>query len=618
MSTLNFPSNPILNQEYDYPPYKYYWDGMKWKTKSIGYNPVNELRNEVVGSTREAIRRSYQEAGYNLVDGSFELGGTLHSPSDVILHQLSGKAYTWEGTYPDSGYKVVAGTAPTAGSGFVIRSDASLRGELAGSNGAALSLSQIATTYGLDLSSGGAWTNGEIISVGQWRYYNNKIWEPNVDSTTCGAAPDFASFHTVVTWTAPDEIALSSFGVTVDGGDVTTQLSRAINFAKYHSQWLTVVDDIIGTKYVSAALPQMNSSFSAVRLRSINRKLCVLKFDGNGSTIGAAPNGAISYLGGSGQLFGRGIWDITLDGGSTVSPLLVKGFCGLVVENCRYVANVAAVLSNDIGTGTFTEFFNFSNCDIRCNKIFTMKRGAGNDSFHGCGWDDLCIINIGNVTSIIDIGEGDGANRIVWYNAPVGGSIFNHAGPDREFVKYLNSASANNVVSIVGNMRFENTVSVKISASSRVFVCGNLTAIGGRLIFGSALPCDMFDLNDAGSPVFNTKPIRKKFTKAAGTQTVDIGGDSGLGSLYFVSCTAPNYEYQQLIFVVGEISQWITKTATVLQTGRSFNDAGYGAPVPQWSGNKLQLTNANWTSASVTVRVQTLSTSTYDGDTDEW
>ena len=74
MTTLQFPANPVLNQEYDYPPYKYYWDGVKWKTRGIGYNPVNDLRDEVAGSTREAIRRSYQEAGYNLVDGSFELG----------------------------------------------------------------------------------------------------------------------------------------------------------------------------------------------------------------------------------------------------------------------------------------------------------------------------------------------------------------------------------------------------------------------------------------------------------------------------------------------------------------------------------------------------------------
>ena len=47
MATIQFPANPVLDQEYDFPPYKYYWDGVKWKTKGIGYNPVNELRTEV-------------------------------------------------------------------------------------------------------------------------------------------------------------------------------------------------------------------------------------------------------------------------------------------------------------------------------------------------------------------------------------------------------------------------------------------------------------------------------------------------------------------------------------------------------------------------------------------
>lgn len=132
MTTLQFPVNPVLNQEYDYPPYKYYWDGVKWKTKGIGYNPVNELRDEIAGSAREAIRRSYQEAGYNLVDGSFELGGTLQNSSDVLLHQLSGKAYSWGETLPKT---VPAGSTPETAGGVSLtpwadRTDGQLRSDI--------------------------------------------------------------------------------------------------------------------------------------------------------------------------------------------------------------------------------------------------------------------------------------------------------------------------------------------------------------------------------------------------------------------------------------------------------------------------------------------------------
>ena len=64
---------------------------------------------------REALRRSYAEAGYNLVDGSFEAGGTLVNANDVLLQERTGKAFSGPaGT-------VAAGTNPASG-GFVDRS----------------------------------------------------------------------------------------------------------------------------------------------------------------------------------------------------------------------------------------------------------------------------------------------------------------------------------------------------------------------------------------------------------------------------------------------------------------------------------------------------------------
>lgn len=66
-------------------------------------------------SVIEALRRSYAEAGYNLVDGSFEAGGTLVNANDVLLQESTGKAFSGPvGT-------VVAGTNPASG-GFVDRS----------------------------------------------------------------------------------------------------------------------------------------------------------------------------------------------------------------------------------------------------------------------------------------------------------------------------------------------------------------------------------------------------------------------------------------------------------------------------------------------------------------
>lgn len=130
MSELQFPKDPIVGQEYDFAPYKYYWDGVKWKTKGVGYNPVNDLRDELEprisdneSKVFEALKRSYAEAGYNLVDGSFEAGGTLVNANDVLLQESTGKAFSGPaGT-------VAAGTNPASG-GFVDRSGELLRSAL--------------------------------------------------------------------------------------------------------------------------------------------------------------------------------------------------------------------------------------------------------------------------------------------------------------------------------------------------------------------------------------------------------------------------------------------------------------------------------------------------------
>lgn len=82
-------------------------DGVRVVPTSLVVDPYN--------GTREALRRSYADAGYNLVAGSFEVGGTLVNANDVLLQERTGKAFSGPaGT-------VNAGTDPTSG-GFVDRS----------------------------------------------------------------------------------------------------------------------------------------------------------------------------------------------------------------------------------------------------------------------------------------------------------------------------------------------------------------------------------------------------------------------------------------------------------------------------------------------------------------
>lgn len=80
-----------------------------WKV--YDFDAVGKLAPQL----REALRRSYAEAGYNLVNGSFEAGGTLVNATDVLLQERTGKAFSGPAGV------VAAGTNP-AGGGFVDRS----------------------------------------------------------------------------------------------------------------------------------------------------------------------------------------------------------------------------------------------------------------------------------------------------------------------------------------------------------------------------------------------------------------------------------------------------------------------------------------------------------------
>lgn len=63
----------------------------------------------------EALRRTYADAGYNLVEGGFGRGGTVNTATDVLLNEVDGKAYSWGGTLPKT---VPLGSTPATTGGI--------------------------------------------------------------------------------------------------------------------------------------------------------------------------------------------------------------------------------------------------------------------------------------------------------------------------------------------------------------------------------------------------------------------------------------------------------------------------------------------------------------------
>ena len=89
-------------------------------------------------SVYQALKGKAAEAGYNLVRGSFEEGGTLTNTNDVLWYQANGKYYNW---FNGSAKTVVAGSTPATSGGigaraWIDRTDVVLRDQLAGDSGA--------------------------------------------------------------------------------------------------------------------------------------------------------------------------------------------------------------------------------------------------------------------------------------------------------------------------------------------------------------------------------------------------------------------------------------------------------------------------------------------------
>lgn len=497
-----------------------------------------------------------------------------------------------------------------------------------------------------------------------------------------GTAPADSGFILVggTAWaksTSPT-LSLSIFGAT-DSSAIDTALSAAITYSKANDY--QEVDFDVTDWALSTEMPQVNSSFDAVKFTSSLSRRSVGVCD----TI-TTPH--FKYAGGSGRLFGVG-WeniDITKASGTLFE---VKGFGGLRFYNSKFDVDIFAALSNDIGVGTFTEFAEIVGGEVSCNQLYSMTRGAGENSFHGCGFSGNAVINqkTGTTVPLILVGAvTDGTNDIYWYNAPMEGQVFTRS--NQPIVINGNDNAAINITSSKGSLSFEdfgNTVELfqgnvdhyhggAIVGFSEIVGIGNLvlidqceTTVSGRIGKGTARPRRYIDTKaalatwgtlgtivsddtldpeyttftlsgtavdtpESGYAVIDRTGTREDvaFTRVGNTITLTSRGlngtlvaahligvdfdaeadtltttitDGGHGSLCLISCSAPNYEYQQLVMVVGRISGGISPSAQVISTGRSFNTAAYGAPVPQITDNTLEIYNASWSAAEVTIKI---------------
>lgn len=102
-------------------------------------NPTKVVTVDQLVQTRVDIflhlKRLAAEAGFNLVDGSFEEGAVVSNANDVVWFRNKGTYFGWGGTIPVGGYIIPAGSTPATAGGvgvgaWIDRTDVTLRSEI--------------------------------------------------------------------------------------------------------------------------------------------------------------------------------------------------------------------------------------------------------------------------------------------------------------------------------------------------------------------------------------------------------------------------------------------------------------------------------------------------------
>ena len=302
---------------------------------------------------REALRRSYAEAGYNLVDGSFEAGGTLVNANDVLLQERTGKAFSGPAG------PVAAGTTPASG-GFVDRSQTILR--------------QKAAVYGTvaDIASG-VYEVGSLVTVTD---RDMAVFTITADGVPNGYWKLDAGQSRIAVLSESDP-TLRMFGAIGDGvSDDTASIQSAID-----SGWKRI---ICGAGKFKISSLTLKSGLNLIGASPAT------EFESTSSTVFVAAGGGVMLVASS-HIRRMNLQNILFSGGGFAPKFLTAGGFGgggssPDLSDCSFKCcawnGLLDVFDKVVMLRCFVEDYYINNCTT-ANTVFWIR---GADSYVGKGF----------------------------------------------------------------------------------------------------------------------------------------------------------------------------------------------------------------------------------------
>lgn len=264
-----------------------------------------------------------------------------------------------------------------------------------------------------------------------------------------------------------------------------------------------------------------NGSFTHPNLLGASKKKTILSYAGI-----ASGTPAIQLKGGSGQISGGIVRDITFLGDTTSIALEFMGQCGSKAINCLFSTNAVGVRWHNSLANTFTEFCTLEGCEWANACVLSMeyKVTSGNNSFHGSGPGGGAenVVNNNNGTVL----KADGTGTFI-YNAPCNMQVFATLANTTIFQN--NNSVAPVPISFSGTLSIETNASqtVTLGAGAGVYfvgpvkIIGMTTATGANVVAGTFLRVKTVQVHADSSTSFTGGESGRTFNNVQDTTLVD-------------------------------------------------------------------------------------------------